>query len=247
MLNRAQVLTGFGRYREAGVLLDQVARAMPSQNAVLTARARSLIADLAARMMDWAKAADVSAKALAEWPSAGADGDRASIVLIRQRALLAVGDVEGARALLDRTRQAPGLAATTPGSVADALAMAEWDRHEGALDRSDAWFRHALASADRRGVPAEIVAVADAYAPVLLADGHADQAASVIGRVAAWAARDFDCALLQLELFHALEAREPWFNALRQAQSLAGEREISRALLTMPESASSQPVRLTGT
>jgi hypothetical protein len=104
-----------------------------------------------------------------------------------------------------------------------------------------------VASADRRGVPAEIVAVVKSRAPALLVAGENEKAATLIGRVASWSERDFDCALLQLRLFHALDAREPWFNALRQAQSLAGEREIPRSLLTPPDADPTRVVRLTGT
>jgi DNA-binding winged helix-turn-helix (wHTH) protein/tetratricopeptide (TPR) repeat protein len=246
MLNRAQVLLGFGRYHEADVLLGQVARELPTQNGVLTARARALLAELAARRERWRDAVDVTAVALNEWPAAGADADRAPLVLIRQRALLALGDTDAARALLDRTRDVPADASDRPGTVADAIAMAEWLAHEGDADRAGRWYRHAAASADRRGVPSEIVAVAEAYAPVLLAAGHREEAATIVGRVASWSAHDFDCALLQLRLFHALDEREPWFNALRQTQSLAGEREIPQALLTLPEAATPATLRLTG-
>ena len=96
-------------------------------------------------------------------------------------------------------------------------------------------------------MPSELVAVAEAYAPVLLAAGQREAAATIVGRVASWSAHDFDCALLQLRLFHALDEREPWFNALRQTQSLAGEREIPQALLTLPEAARPATLRLTGT
>jgi ATP/maltotriose-dependent transcriptional regulator MalT len=241
------VLLGFGRYHESDVLLGQVARQLPSQNAVLTARGRALLAELAARRERWRDAADTAAVALKEWPAAGADADRAPLVLIRQRALLALGDFDAARALLDRTRETPAEPSDRPGAVADAIAMAEWSAHEGDAPRADRWYRHAAASADRRGVPSEIVAVAQAYAPVLLAAGHREEAATIVGRVASWSAHDFDCALLQLRLFHALDEREPWFNALRQTQSLAGEREIPQALLTLPESAGPVTLRLTGT
>jgi DNA-binding winged helix-turn-helix (wHTH) protein/tetratricopeptide (TPR) repeat protein len=247
MLNRAQVLLGFGRYHEADVLLGQVARQLPSQNGVLTARARALLAELAARRERWRDAAAVAATALSEWPAAGADADRAPLVLIRQRALLALGDADAARGLLDRTREVPAEASDRPGMVADAIAMAEWSAHEGDADRAGRWYRHAAASADRRGVPSELVAVAEAYAPVLLAAGHREEAATIVGRVASWSAHDFDCALLQLRLFHALDEREPWFNALRQTQSLAGEREIPQSLLTLPEAATPAALRLTGT
>ena len=246
MLNRAQVLLGFGRYHEADVLLGQVARQLPSQNAVLTARGRALLAELASRRERWHEAADVTAVALKDWPVAGADADRAPLVLIRQRALLALGDTDGARALLDRARDVPADASDRPGTVADAIAMAEWSAHAGDADRADRWYRYAAASAERRGVPAELVAVAEAYAPVLLAAGKREAAATIVGRVASWSGRDFDCALLQLRLFHALDEREPWFNALRQTQSLAGEREIPQSLLTMPEADSARAVRLTG-
>ena len=246
MLNRAQVLLGYGRYHEAEVLLDKANHAMPSQNDVLTARARALIAELAARRGRWREAADVAATALAEWPKAGADADRAPLVLIRQRALLALGETAEARVLLDRARDVPAVPSDQPGVVADALAMADWAVSEGDAARADRWFRYAAACADRRGVPAEIVAVAQAYAPVLLAAGDHARAATVIGRVASWGTRDFDCALLQLRLFHALDQREPWFNALRQAQALAGEREIPQSLLTLPEAGEGHTLRLTG-
>jgi DNA-binding winged helix-turn-helix (wHTH) protein/tetratricopeptide (TPR) repeat protein len=247
MLNRAQVLLGFGRYHEADVLLGQVARQLPSQNGVLTARGRALLAELAARRERWRDAADVAAVALKDWPAAGADADRAPLVLIRQRALLALGDIDAARALLDRSREVPAEPSDRPGTVADAIAMAEWFARAGDADRADRWYRYAAASADRRGVPSELVAVAEAYAPVLIAAGQREAAATIVGRVASWSAHDFDCALLQLRLFHALDEREPWFNALRQTQSLAGEREIPQLLLTLPESTKPGTLRLTGT
>jgi DNA-binding winged helix-turn-helix (wHTH) protein/tetratricopeptide (TPR) repeat protein len=246
-LNRAQVLLGFGRYQEADVLLKRVGATLPSQNAVLTTRARALIADLAAREERWREAATIAGTALAEWPAAGADADRAPLVLIRQRALLALGEKDAAGALLDRSRDVPDEPSSLPGSVADAIAMAEWSLAQRDEARAERWFRYAAASADRRGVPAEIVAVAVAYAPVLLAGGRAEEAATLIGRVASWSGRDFDCALLQLRLFHALDQREPWFNALRQAQALAGEREIPQSLLTLPELGQGRVLRLTGT
>ena len=247
LLNRAQVLFGLGRYHEAAALLAQANRSMPSKNAVMTARTRALSAELAARQAHWREAADVAREALAEWPSAGADAERSGVALIHQRALLALGEADAANALLDRTRAPPAAPSDEPGRVADALAMAEWATHAGDSASADAWFRSAMASADRRGVPAEIVAVADAYAPALLAAGDHARAAVVIGRVAPWAARDFDCALLQLRLFHSLEQHDAWFNALRQAQTLAGEREIPQALQTAPQRAGERALRLSGT
>lgn len=244
LLNRAQVLIGNGRYREAAAALVQARGGANSGNRVLLARLRALAAELASAREDWRTAADEAAAALAQWPSSGADDERSGIVLIRQRALLALGDGASAQALLERRREPPAQAADVPGVVTDALAMAEWTQHAGDPERARRWFGFAAASADRRGVPAEIVAVARAYAPVLLAAGERAQAAVVIGRVAPWAARDFDCALLQLRLFHAMEQREPWFSALRQAQALAGERAISTELLELRVPGAGAPLRL---
>lgn len=233
LLNRAQVLIGAGGQREALAALAQANAIAISGNRVLRARQRSLEAELAAQQARWDAAAEVAGAALADWPAAGADGDRAAIVRIGQRALLALGRDREAARLLDRARAAPGDALDAPGAVADALAMAEWWQHAGDERRAGAWFDAASAAADRRGVPAEIVAVAQARAPALLAAGRRDEAVAMIGRVAPWASRDFDAALLQLRLFHALDQREPWFNALREAQRLAGEREIPAELLTL--------------
>ena len=244
LLNRAQVLFGAGRLREAGDALAEAQTIETSGNRGLLARSRWLQAQFAARQGRWRDAATASEAALADWPEEGADGDRAAVVLVRQRALLALGEIDPARALLDRSRSAPEEAAEQPGRVAEALAMAEWHVHEHDPSAAAAWFRFAAASADRRGVPAEIVAVVEAQAPRLLASGNRDAAAALIGRVASWASRDFDCAMLQLRLYHALGQREAWFDALRQAQALAGEREIPGALLTPNEAVDSTRLRL---
>ena len=56
----------------------------------------------------------------------------------------------------------------------------------------------------------------------------------MIGRVARWADRDFDCALLQAGLYHALGQRATWQTALARARSLAGERTIPASLQNPP-------------
>jgi len=237
LLNRAQVFMAGGRYREAEAALVQAKKTSMSGNRVLLARLRSLDAELAARSGRWDAAEVATREALAEWPSAGADGDRAEVVLLRQRALIALGRNADAQALLDRTLELPQAPAETPGAVADAIARAEWLHGHGERESAARWFRFATASADRRGVPAEIVAVVRAEAPLLLAANANAEATAAIGRVASWAEHDFDCALLQLRLFHALGPREAWFNALRQTQTLAGEREIPPELMTPVDNA----------
>lgn len=234
LLNRAQWFIGEGRHREAAEALAQASGIPTSGNRVLAARRRSLEALLAAHEARWHDAAEAAREALADWPAAGADGDRASTMLVRQRALLALGRAGEAEGLADRTRTPADEPAGEPGRVADAIAMGEWMAHAGEAVRADAWFGFAAESAERRGVPAEIVAVAQAWTPRLLASGRSEEAVAMIGRVASWASRDFDAALLQLRLYHALGQREAWSNALREARALAGERTIPAAIATMP-------------
>lgn len=241
LLNRAQWFIGEGRHREAGEALAQARGIATSGNRVLAARQHSLEAALAAHEGRWPDAATAARIALADWPVAGADGDRAGTLLIQQRALLALGRDAEADALTDRTRQPDAEPATQPGRVSDAIAMGEWSARRGDAAAAEAWFAFAAASAERRGVPAEIVAVAQAWTPRLLDAGQTDQAAAMIGRVASWAARDFDAALLQLRLYHALGQREAWSNALRQARALAGERAIPDPLATAPPPRASDP------
>ena len=74
---------------------------------MLTARARALLAELLRVASAGAMPSTSPQSRSHEWPAAGADADRAPLVLIRQRALLALGDTDAARALLDRTRDVP--------------------------------------------------------------------------------------------------------------------------------------------
>ena len=83
-------------------------------------------------------------------------------------------------------------------------------------------------------MPDAIVLVADAEARWLLSHGRAAEAAARAGRIAVWADRDFDSALLQVAAFHATGDADAWRRALAQAQKLAGERVIPAALATPP-------------
>jgi len=87
-------------------------------------------------------------------------------------------------------------------------------------------FKASLASAEAEGVPSTTALVAIAYADWLLARGRAQEAADVGGRVARWAERDFDCAVLQVALYRALGRDDLRAASLRQAEALAGERAI---------------------
>jgi hypothetical protein len=88
--------------------------------------------------------------------------------------------------------------------------------------------------AEARGVPADVGAVTSSYGPWLLAHGRLQDAGDVIGRIAPWARHDYECALLQVRLFHALGQPGPWAKALDQARALAGERELPADLQQPP-------------
>ncbi len=76
--------------------------------------------------------------------------------------------------------------------------------------------------------------VAQAYAGWLIRNGDLAGASAVAGGVAGWARRDYDAALLQLQLQHALGTQAPWQAALERARLLAGERRIPAELERAP-------------
>jgi Flp pilus assembly protein TadD len=88
--------------------------------------------------------------------------------------------------------------------------------------------------AEKRGQPADIALVAESFGQWLLQHGETERAGAVIGRVASWAAHDYNCAVLQVAIYHALHQTGPWRSALEQAKSLAGDRKIPAALLDAP-------------
>ena len=231
-LNRAQVLLAAGDLRGAERLLADplIDRAV---NPVLATRALALQADLALQAGRWDSAARLAERALATWPASGADGERDFVALIAQRALLAAGHGDRAAAVFDRTGAPPAPAEPMPGQVPGRLARAEWRQAQGDAAAA-AEFRAALQLAERGGVPADLALVAASYVPYLLDQGDLDGARAVAGRVAPWAARDFDCALVQLRLFHALGQGEAWAAALRQTLDLAGQRAVPDGLRAAP-------------
>ncbi|MGN6518009.1 MAG: winged helix-turn-helix domain-containing protein [Dokdonella sp.] len=103
--------------------------------------------------------------------------------------------------------------------------------HTGDADR--AW-RQALDLADADGTPRTMARVIQSWATALIALGRLGDAAALAGRVGAWAADDYDCALLQLRLAHALGEPTSWRNALAAARELAGERVIPVELTLAP-------------
>lgn len=100
--------------------------------------------------------------------------------------------------------------------------------------RSDSYreYADALARASDLGVPRHVAVVANSYGNALISDGAIDEAAAVVGQVAAWADSDFDCALLTARLHRAIGNRSAWERAMANARTLAGERRIPDSIAT---------------
>jgi hypothetical protein len=166
-------------------------------------------------------------------PSDDEDEGIAEIALVYQRATLASGGSPPTRA-----PAAEWIDFEKPLAYAvQALAAAEWAASRDDAPTADRVFRQALDLAEARGEPADVGAVTAAFGPWLLAHGRLQDAGDVIGRVAPWSDRDFDSALLQVRLFHALGQPAAWSKALAQARALAGERSVPSDLEQAPRQA----------
>jgi DNA-binding winged helix-turn-helix (wHTH) protein/tetratricopeptide (TPR) repeat protein len=231
--DRVDAFIALGRFREAGALLSTLPAAVADANPFVARRLPALRARLALMLGDNANAAAQATRALAlPAPSDDLGEGVAEIALIDQRATLASAGT--------RPAGAPAAAwvdfSKPPAYPVQALAEAEWAAYRDDAIEAERLFKHALDMAEARGVPADVGSVTSAFGPWLLAHGALQQAGDVIGRVAPWAAHDYDSALLQVRLFHALGQPDAWARALAQAQSLAGERSVPAELLQPPRS-----------
>lgn len=109
----------------------------------------------------------------------------------------------------------------------------------GVANPDAAWphFERALSLADEIGVPALVAAVAGRYGQALIDTGLPRQATPVVGRIASWSAHQYDCAVLEAELYHALALPGSWRRALERARTLAGERRLPAHLQAVPTAA----------
>lgn len=225
-LARAEVLVRRGRFAQARAMLDE-----HGDGPVLPAnlhRAESLRAELAWRAGRPRRAVEVADAVLEHWQHGRARPER----LLRLRLLRA-------QAALEAGMQAgePQPEAIEPG--ADALA---WRYLLTAVEaqlrqdhaRTGPAYRVAVAHAERDGVPEEVAATIMAYAAWALERGALDEAASMVGRIAPWSGEDFDLALLQVRLYHALGQADAWAQALQDARRMAGERQVPPRLLLPP-------------
>ncbi|HEU4665383.1 MAG TPA: winged helix-turn-helix domain-containing protein, partial [Dokdonella sp.] len=209
--NRARALIDVGRLQAAAQVLaataDDLAAATQAGYGHYVHAQGARLAELSG---DGARAIAEARLALAAWPRQPDDPlrERTAWLLVRAGVQeLADGTVDG----------------TSPYAALVLAARARARRDAATAERE---YERALAAAERDGVPATIADATIAYAGWLLERGDARRAAEVGGRIARWADRDFACAQLQVELYRALGREDLRSAALRQADALAGERQV---------------------
>lgn len=225
-LGRAQVLMNRGRFEQAQALLEAY-----GDGPVIPAdlhRAQALQAELALRRGQPAHAASIADQALAGWQHDRARPERlVRLRLLRMQASVAAGEPPPADLAF--------VAEPTPdGTVWQHLLSALAAHARGEHERAGDAYRSAVTHAERDGVPEEVAAAVLAHANWALERGLPAEVAAMVGRIAPWSGEDFDLALLQVRLFHALGQIESWEAALQDAQRLAGERRIPSPLLLPP-------------
>jgi hypothetical protein len=228
-VDRARILTALGRLREAEAALDETEARHPAMRPEVAQGLHAQRAELAWRRQDATAALRHARDALADAPCRDTDFPCGPLVLLYQRALLASGEAGDGE-------QAPVWEALDPAMrhEADApvltVARAEWAAHRGDAKAAEAGFRAGFRAVSESAVPADVALVADAYARWLIARGRVGESAAIAGRVALWAERDFDCALLQLAVLRVLGNTGAVAAARGRAESMAGERRIPESL-----------------
>lgn len=234
---RAEVAAG--RYGEAERrLLVLRAKLDPASPPDRQSNAQLLLARIALERSNLAEAARLAASAdelrsAPELAAAHFSKSRSAASLLRIRALLALQETAQAKAVLHGfigwAQESTHPDVLTHLRLAQALVSARADSAEVAQRHFDA----ALGAADQ-AAPVSLAEVVVAYGSQLLDAREIGAATRVVGRVARWAEQDFDCALLQARLYHAIGQPEPWRRSLAAARRLAGERDIPPALAVAP-------------
>jgi DNA-binding winged helix-turn-helix (wHTH) protein/tetratricopeptide (TPR) repeat protein len=181
-----------------------------------------------------ASGSDALRTALAALPAdeRGRDPGRAWLALLRSELARGRSDEDGTLlASIDAWARRDD---TPEGPFYAALARAELRSAQGDDAAAREGFETARALAETGQVPGDMLLVAQAYTDWLIQHDDLATASIVAGRLAGWAARDYDAAIVQLRLQHALGHPASWRSALEHAQALAGERALPAALLRAP-------------
>jgi tetratricopeptide (TPR) repeat protein len=230
-INRARALAANGRPRDAGAVLDTLVHGLdPERDTVLLAMASGERARIEYAAGHWQTAADLALSAIPALQKDAGSPALAKVWLVGIRALRAAGRAAQA---VEQTRRLTDWARSSPPTLQASLAQAEWLVATRRIDDAGSVYDAALASVSQAGVPADIAEVAISYGSALVAAAQLARASAIVGRVARWADRDFDCAVLQTRLYAALGQRTAWQQALVTAHALAGDRPLPIDLATL--------------
>lgn len=235
-LTRIEALAANGRLREAEASLRTVLDAAAAANdRAALARGHALSARLAFEHGDMRSAAAEAEAALQRFTPADDAREHARTARLRVRALLANGHTGDA---------ASTLAGLSDFAAQDGSAAARYYFHLAAAESTesddenatDKAYAQALTEADASRIPLDLREVAAAYSAWLMQKGEPARAGATAERVAGWAARDYESALVQLRVQRALGNAELWRSALTRVRALAGERVIPVELMGVPPS-----------
>ncbi len=235
-LTRLQVLAANGRLR---TLDDDLARVLEAarrdDDRVALARGATLAAEQALARGDARTAADDADLAEQRFTSVADDPhERARVGLLRVRAHLAAGHAAAAADALAALSAFAERNGSATARFHATLARAEVAAANGDDASAGKTYAQALGEADATRIPLDLREAARAYAGWLVRRNELAQAGAVAERVSIWAARDYESAVLQLRVYHALGEPNLWRIALTRARALAGDREIPADLLIAP-------------
>ncbi len=225
-ISRGKALAAVGRLRDARALLIGVRDANPAAGNTTSAVAAIPLAQLELDNENFAAAAQLAATAVDALAQPGYANLRAQGWLIEIRALSRAADAARASARAAAFEAWANQLDEFRTAVFAQLANAEYARRFSDARKWRAEFDKARLLAERLAVPADIAAVASAYADALIAAGDLEAAAVEVGRLSRWSDRDFRCAVLEARLYAALGRDGAHQAALARARALAGERTI---------------------
>ncbi|MEO6688361.1 MAG: transcriptional regulator [Dokdonella sp.] len=231
-MTRLTVLVANGR--EQGVkeqLATLLAAAERDNDPVAQARGHALAARLALEHGDAHAAGIDAARAIEHFAAADDAREFARAYMLRIEALLAESDASAASRVAEELSTFAARAGSAAARLYADLAQA---RTSASPDAAATWYARAIGEADSLRIPLDLREVATAYAQWLIGRGETARASAQAERIAGFASRDFDSALLQVRIHQALGEEALWRSALARAQALAGDRPLPAALAVAP-------------
>lgn len=226
---RARVLIRSGRLADADALLRSVEATAADSLDPVAITFHQARAELAWTRGEAQQAQAEAARVMRILPPAQMkDDEDLYTVLLYRRASLALG----------RPAEADAVATVGPAQAHSPIVLvglAESAAQAGRAAEAQRLLDEAATRAQQQSVPDTTLRVTQAQVRWLLQQGRRDEALAAAGLLLPWAERDFDCALVQVEAFHAAGQRQGWANALDKARALAGERRIPERWLAAPD------------